>query len=912
MKMKTIKLTVLFIIIIILAGGLACRTLSNTSLPNPQLTNPPSVSQRATHTRPGDQPLSEGVPTYVDQPYDVVLTPTPMPGWPPAIAVRFPEEIGTIQALQQVSVALDKDSRLHAVIVSTDPTSTNGDIKYILYFASQNMPGSPDWSQPLEIFRIKASDWADQSLQASLVIVGDIPQVVTWFKGQAFYVSQDTSGTWSGIPLFDPASCPGCMPRQPVLVSDKQGQLYVVWADSASYSYYWQFKPLGGNWSSPELVKTIPDQTDGLPALAVDGEGTLHLAIKSGGDLCYLSKSINADWSESTPLDRTGSDPRLVADKKNTVHLVWWNYDRDQTKFFYMYKPLDGEWHQTPPFAQVTPYMSDYLFVLSGDQDLVLMWNASSWIYNYPWSYSVKKAGQFWSETGLFPNDQIRDLLTITSDQTGRLYILWRPNTGLENDFNYVMMPVSEIAVNPIAYVESTPVPPLGEISPVVGPGSYSDLSIGSRFIVWMTMTEQNEYDIWAYDLTKDKLIPVATQAGDQSHPSTSGDIIIWDDEQPTLPKVRGKNMATGKEFTVSTVDSPQFSPVIDGNLVVFEDWRKTGTCSWGDTTFGGSYSCDWDIWAVNLATKAEFPIYIGADSQSNPQVSGNWVLYTSYPEGNGNPELYIYQVDGSSPPRIIAGNTGYGPYDPALDGNLVVWKNVVNQVPGIYAYSLLNGSEFPIAIGSDTNNTSPDIQGNIVVWKNSSEKGSYIFGYNLATGLEFAISPDPGNRDYPVVYGDVVAWLNWLADGKTDITMARLPSLNGAQTQNFIPAPTSIPTPIPTNTPVPPVPPAPILLSPANGLMVKDLFPEFLIDLGAVDPYLKIQVIGLYYEYGTTQEQNMYCYLDSGPNLYDCDIGEELKPNTRYQWYVRVSYNYCSPGCEARSEVWSFTTPSQ
>ena len=71
----------------------------------------------------------------------------------------------------------------------------------------------------------------------------------------------------------------------------------------------------------------------------------------------------------------------------------------------------------------------------------------------------------------------------------------------------------------------------------------------------------------------------------------------------------------------------------------------------------------------------------------------------------------------------------------PAIDGNIVVWKDY----RGIYGYNLALKSEFVI-YASTGSVSSPDIDGDIVVWEARQDPSSDIYGKNLSTGQVFLI----------------------------------------------------------------------------------------------------------------------------------------------------------------------------
>lgn len=170
-----------------------------------------------------------------------------------------------------------------------------------------------------------------------------------------FYRLKPKEGLWSETVLITSATnyC-----SRPTLAVDSYGDLHIVWRDP--YIYY-KFKPNGGAWSDTEI---IPIETEcGLyPSLTVDGFDTLHLVwdyfSDFGGsgdddDVFYIYKPYNGEWSD-TELVSTESDyhsrfPNIAVDIEGTVHVAWFDFSDylfsgNDGDVFYKMKTKDGDW----------------------------------------------------------------------------------------------------------------------------------------------------------------------------------------------------------------------------------------------------------------------------------------------------------------------------------------------------------------------------------------------------------------------------------------------------------------------------------------------------------------------------------------------------------------------------------------
>jgi TolB protein len=201
--------------------------------------------------------------------------------------------------------------------------------------------------------------------------------------------------------------------------------------------------------------------------------------------------------------------------------------------------------------------------------------------------------------------------------------------------------------------------------------------------------------------------------------PAVSGETVVWTDLTvarfrsfvfgSTSSKAAGsdiwcRNLASGSERPVCAARGDQLFPDIDGNLVVWEDWRhvKAPNASKGNS----------DIYGALLRTRTEIPICTKKGQQSFPAVSGTRVVWMDRRTGN-------------------------------LD---------------IYGFNVLTGKEFPICV-EPGDQVLPDISGNLVVWVDYRDGNGDVYGRDLSGGAEFPISTNPAAQDSPAVSDGVVVW---------------------------------------------------------------------------------------------------------------------------------------------------------
>ena len=151
------------------------------------------------------------------------------------------------------------------------------------------------------------------------------------------------------------------------------------------------------------------------------------------------------------------------------------------------------------------------------------------------------------------------------------------------------------------------------------------------------------DWDIYAADIwqrNKPEEAPVSFIENDQQSPAIWGNIVVWQDnffgnwdiyaadisDFDRLSRAEPNNPI---EFAITTNESSQTNPDIDGNIVVWQDNRNN----------------NWDIFGYNLTTQKEFQITDESHDQTNPAVSGNVVVWQD--NRNGNSEIYAVVLDG-------------------------------------------------------------------------------------------------------------------------------------------------------------------------------------------------------------------------------------------------------------------------
>ena len=203
------------------------------------------------------------------------------------------------------------------------------------------------------------------------------------------------------------------------------------------------------------------------------------------------------------------------------------------------------------------------------------------------------------------------------------------------------------------------------------GPGERSSLALSGDTLVWQEKGPQ-DWDIYAGNVASGEIFLISTASGDQLLPAIDGDLVVWEDHRTELPRIYGRYLGRGGEFAVTAGSSPQWQPALSGKRLVFRDWRKTGTCGWGgDAIFGTALSCDWDVWAKDLDTGAEFPIDNSSETSAYyPKISGDRVVW--HWSGNDEQAVSESRFSTGTPQHKLVSYSVYPPV--SFDGNILVY----------------------------------------------------------------------------------------------------------------------------------------------------------------------------------------------------------------------------------------------
>jgi TolB protein len=196
------------------------------------------------------------------------------------------------------------------------------------------------------------------------------------------------------------------------------------------------------------------------------------------------------------------------------------------------------------------------------------------------------------------------------------------------------------------------------------------------------------------------------------------------------------------EKFVVDDRGGDQRAPKIDGNWVVWEDYRRTqpsptATATTGPgtptPTPGPTLVVNWraDIRARDMSITQDdskrLPPEINA---MQPSVSGNLAVWIEQ-SSKGDLDLVVYDLNEREFVRRI--ESGGAHSSPSISGHKIVWQDGRGSTADIRMYDLDKRDESVVQEG-DGQQTRPWIDGNLVAWEDDRD-GGRIWYRDLASG---------------------------------------------------------------------------------------------------------------------------------------------------------------------------------
>jgi len=271
------------------------------------------------------------------------------------------------------------------------------------------------------------------------------------------------------------------------------------------------------------------------------------------------------------------------------------------------------------------------------------------------------------------------------------------------------------------------------------------------------------------YDFSTGRSGTINPSGQEQTYPDGSGRMLVY--EQDALPGNSLKNIfvydtQSQTSFQISPSTYNQNQPAISGRYVVWQDW-STGNA---DIVLAdlNSRSVDLNSGKYDVNSNKVKVICKDLGDQENPDISGNYVVWEDW--RNGNADIYMYDISAEKEYQLTSDSSDQK--RPKISGNIVVWEDNRNGGSDIYALDLRNLRE--IQLSATGNAYNPDVSGVLVAWEDRSGSNSDIMLLDLISGRIYNLGNDQFDQKAPSIYGDYVSWEDY-SSGNPNIYVMKL-----------------------------------------------------------------------------------------------------------------------------------------
>lgn len=171
----------------------------------------------------------------------------------------------------------------------------------------------------------------------------------------------------------------------PDLEIDPQGNLHAIWMvnnnEGSGLHTYYSARPVGGAWSTPELISPLNVSTVS-PSMAIENEGTIHVVwgnpVDNVAPVYYISRAPSGSWTAPINLragmgrnETTGAS--IVVDSQGTLHTTWTDTSfSGRYNVAYSTKPKGGQW-STPENLTNTTTGASHVDIFVGSDNTVYL-----------------------------------------------------------------------------------------------------------------------------------------------------------------------------------------------------------------------------------------------------------------------------------------------------------------------------------------------------------------------------------------------------------------------------------------------------------------------------------------------------------------------------------------------------------
>lgn len=317
----------------------------------------------------------------------------------------------------------------------------------------------------------------------------------------------------------------------------------------------------------------------------------------------------------------------------------------------------------------------------------------------------------------------------------------------------------------------------------------YNSIAFENNTVAWIEYGPNNKgipgSSIHKFDISTGRQETVIVDPSGKFSLDLSGPRYVWSDQ-------RGIFLYDEQESILKFLysENPQSNPVIDGDIIIWEEKNA-------ERSFLRMY---------DISTGDYSDAVRGMSSHIDcflPEVSGDRLVFIS--KESGSAEVYLVLCNLTTGERLNVARLPSMYQPPAIDGDLIVWAESYDDYYSVYMYNI--DRKMTSVISPKTGyQMYPDISGSRVVWVyygqrgEEMKEGGSIYLYDFLAGNASVISQQGERLDFPKISGDYVVWTDRQGD-TNDIYLFGIPGEGralpgGTASASFSSNPTPFPTP--------------------------------------------------------------------------------------------------------------------
>lgn len=237
----------------------------------------------------------------------------------------------------------------------------------------------------------------------------------------------------------------------PSLAVALDGSVHVAWHESSDYGnsdmdydIFYRQRTSDGTWTATELVSTESSSTSWYPSLAVESDGTVHVAwvelLSDKNEIHYKKRTPDGTWTTREVISAESSHepyaPSLDVDRLGGVHIAWMD-DRGKNPILmpkydisYRYKPKGENWYPIEIIYECNKTASFCPSLEVGSDDFIhVVWNEyAPQSIDHEIYYTHKQIGENYWEVIEWVSDQTQPMSfdpSLATDKNGVVHVAW-------------------------------------------------------------------------------------------------------------------------------------------------------------------------------------------------------------------------------------------------------------------------------------------------------------------------------------------------------------------------------------------------------------------------------------------------------------------------------------------------------